>query len=322
MSFYSRRTAIATLLATAALPVLAQQEESGVIEWVVGFPAGGGADAPVRLLSEHVSKLLGRSMVVINKPGASTQVAADYVLNAKAGNILFTADFSTLATNAFLYPKLRYVPERDFVVLGIQARTPMVLVGSLDVPATNFAELLAWVKKSPQEVPYGSAGAATPHHLAAELLKAQTGLRLAHIPYKGATPALQDAMARQIPLVMADLATAQQHIQAGKVKAFGISSSTRSHNLPEVPTFIELGLKDYEVYAWQAVVMPSKTPAAQVARFGEALKTALESPAVKARYDALGLERMTGSPAEVSAFIAREQQRWGQVIKAHNIKLE
>lgn len=322
MSIYSRRTAIATLLATAALPVLAQQEESGVIEWVVGFPAGGGADAPVRLLSEHVSKLLGRSMVVINKPGASTQVAADYVLNAKAGNILFTADFSTLATNAFLYPKLRYVPERDFVVLGIQARTPMVLVGSLDVPASNFAELLAWVKRSPQEVPYGSAGAATPHHLAAELLKAQTGLRLAHIPYKGATPALQDAMARQIPLVMADLATVQQHIQAGKVKAFGISSSTRSHNLPEVPTFIELGLKDYEVYAWQAVVMPSKTPAAQVARFGEALKTALESPAVKARYDALGLERMTRSPAEVSAFIAREQQRWGQVIKAHNIKLE
>lgn len=322
MRTLSRRSAMATLLATAALPVLAQQDDAGVIEWVVGFPAGGGADAPVRLLSEHMSKLLGRSVVVLNKPGASTQVAADYVLNARAGSILFTADFATLATNAFLFPKLRYVPERDFVILGMQARTPMVLVGSLDVPATNFAELTAWVKKAPQEVPYGSAGAATPHHLAAELLKAQTGLRLSHIPYKGASPALQDAMARQIPLVMADLATAQQHIQAGKVKAFGISSAKRSNNLPDVPSFIELGVKDYEVYAWQAVVMLSKTPAAQVTRLQEALRTALENPSVKARYDALGLERMPGSPAEVSAFIAREQQRWGQVIKANNIKLD
>lgn len=318
----SRRSMIATLLSAAALPALGQSDESSTIEWVVGFPPGGGADASSRILAELMSKNLGRTIIVTNKPGASTQIAADYVAAAKGGNMIFTADFSTLATNSSLFPKLRYSPDRDFIVIGMQARTPMVLVGSMDVPANNFKELVAWVNKSPQELSYASAGPATPHHLAAELLKAQTGLKLAHIPYRGAAPAILDVIGGQIPLGMADLATARQYIIAGKIKAFGISSAKRSPNVPNVPTFIEQGLSEYETYAWQAVVVPSKTPSAQVSRFREALVAVLDGQAVKERYDALGIERMLGSREEIASFITREQKRWAQVIKTNNIKID
>jgi len=318
----SRRSLMATLLCAAALPALGQTDDTSNIEWVVGFPPGGGADTSSRFLAELVSKNLGRPIIVTNKPGASTQIAADYVAAARGGNMFFTADFSTLATNASLYPRLRYSPERDFIVLGMQARTPMVLVGAPNIPANNFRELLAWANKNGQDVAYGSAGLATPHHLAAELLKAQSGLKLAHVPYKGAAPAISDVMAGQIPLCMADLATARQYILAGKVKAFGISSAKRSPNVPDVPTFIEQGLPDYETYAWQAIVVPSKTPPTQVARFRESVVAVLDSQAVKERYDTLGFERMQGTPEEVATFIAREQQRWAQVIRTNNIKLD
>jgi len=318
----SRRSVIAILLSAAALPALGQSDDASTIEWVVGFPPGGGADSSSRFLADLMSKHLGRPIIVTNKPGASTQIAADYVAAARGGNMIFTADFSTLATNASLFPKLRYSPERDFIVLGMQARTPMVLVGALDIPASNFKELLAWTNKSPQDVPYASAGPATPHHLAAELLKAQSGLKLTHVPYRGAAPAILDVVAGQIPLGMADLATAQQYIRTGKVKAFGISSAKRSPNVPDVPTFIEQGLPDYETYAWQAVVVPSKTPPAQVSRLREALVAVLDSPAAKERYDTLGFERMLGSGEEVASFITREQKRWAQVIKTNNIKID
>lgn len=318
----SRRGLIAAFaLSGAALSASAQDAKP--IEWVLGYAAGGGSDMVARTVAEQMSKTLGQTIVVNNKPGAATNIAAEYVAKSKeVGHVMFTADFATLAANPGLFAKLPYDPEKDFAPVGLLARFPLVLVAATTVPAKDYKEFVAWAKTQPQGVNMASAGIGSPHHLAGELLRERSGLKLVHTPYRGAGPAVQDLLGGQVPAGIMDTASVLQHIASGKLRALGVASPARLKHLPDVPTLAEQGLAGFEAYAWQGLVVPAGAPADAVPRLNKALVAALESAPVKARFDALALEALPGTPAQMAAYAREERERWVKLIRANNIKLD
>ncbi|HSV37079.1 MAG TPA: tripartite tricarboxylate transporter substrate binding protein [Ramlibacter sp.] len=311
-----------TALVLSSLALGARADDAKPLEWVVGYAAGGGSDVLARTVAEPMGRVLGRPIIVNNKPGAATNIAADYVARSKDyGNVLFTADFATLAANPFLFTKLTYNAEKDFVPVGLLARFPLVLVAAPNVPVNNFKEFLAYAQKTPG-LTYASAGAGSPHHLAGELLRERTGLKLTHVPYRGAAPAVQDLAGGQVPFGIMDTASVQQYLASGKVKALGVASLQRLKTLPEIPTLAEQGLKGFEAFAWQGLAVPAATPPAVVERLSKALQAALDATPVKARFQALGIEPMPGTPAQMAAFAKAERERWGKLIRDNGIRLD
>jgi tripartite-type tricarboxylate transporter receptor subunit TctC len=321
----TRRHLLAALGATAlsTLPLMAAAQPDKPLEWVVGYAAGGGSDIVARTVAEPMSKTLGRSIVVNNKPGAATNIAADYVAKSKdIGNIMLTADFATLAANPSLFARLPYDPEKDFKPVGMLARFPLLLVIAPNVPVQSWKEFVAWAQKQPEGVNYASAGLGSPHHLAGELLREKSGLKLVHVPYRGAAPAVQDLLGGQVSMGLIDTATVQQYVGNGKLRALGVASAERLKTLPDVPTLAEQGLKDFEAYAWQGLVVPSASSPDFVAKLSQALQSALASVPVKARLETLGLEPLPGTPEQMAAYTKAERVRWGALIRANNIKLD
>ncbi len=317
-----RRATLALMLAALAAPLGALAQDKP-IEWVVGYAAGGGSDVVARTVAEPMGKALGRTIVVNNKTGAATNIAADYVAKSKDfGNMLFTADFATLAANHALFAKLPYDAQKDFRPVGMLARFPLLLVAGPGVPAKDWKEFVAWAKAQPQGVTYASAGAGSPHHLAGELLRERSGLNLLHVPYRGAAPALQDVIGGQVAVGVIDSAAAQQYITSGRLRALGVASPARLKSLPDVPTLAEQGLKDFEAFAWQGVVVPAGTSADATAKFSQALQASLNNPTTRARFEALGIEPMPGSAEEMTHFVQGERERWGRLIRANNIRLD
>ena len=225
----------ATLVLLAAFPGVTLAQDAKPLEWVVGYPAGGGSDVVARFVGEAMAKSLGRPVIVNNKPGGATNIAADHVAKSKdCGNVIFTADIATLAANPALFSKLSYDAERDFAPVGLLARFPMLLVVAPNVPAKNYKEFLAWAKAAGSNgVNYASAGAGSPHHLAGEMLRQRSGLAMTHVPYRGAAPAVQDLIGGQVPVAMMDTASVLQHLGSGRLRAIGVASpqrhATRGH---------------------------------------------------------------------------------------------
>ncbi|MDB5873538.1 MAG: transporter substrate-binding protein [Ramlibacter sp.] len=320
----SRRTAVGAILTAVAAPRIAVAQDSRPIEWVVGYAAGGGSDVLARTVAEAMGKILGRSIIINNKPGAATNIAAAYVANSKDyGNIMFTADFATLAANPWLFSKLPYNVDTDFKPIGMLARFPLLLVVSTAVQAKNYQEFLAWARTNPAGLSYASAGVGSPHHLAGELFKERTGLhQMQHVAYRGAAPAVQDLMGGQVPLGVIDTASVQQYITSGKLRAIGVASPTRLKTLPDVPTLTEQGLKDFVAYAWQGLVVPAGTPADTASKLSKALQAALDSTSVKARFQVLSLEGMPGTPQQMADYTRQERERWGKLIRTVGIKID
>ena len=322
-TLFSRRLATQVLLATIVTTPLLASAQDKPLEWVVGYAAGGGSDVVARTVAEQMGKTLGRTIVVNNKPGAATNIAADYTAKSKDyGNIMFTADFATLAANPALFSKLPYNAEKDFAPVGLLARFPLLLVVHPSVPAKDFKEFSAWVKASADGVPYASSGAGSPQHLASELLRETTGLKLNHVPYRGGAPAVQDLVGGQVPVALMDSASVVQYVTSGKLRAIGVASRSRLKNFPDVPTLAEQGVKDFEAYAWQGLVVPAATPPDTVAKLNKALQAALASEAVKTRFDALALEALPGTPEQMASFTRSERERWSKLIRANNIRLD
>ncbi len=311
------------LLAAVALFSASAQADDKVLEWVVGYAAGGGSDIVARTVAEQMAKTLGRAIIVNNKPGAATNIAADYVAKSRdPGNVMLTADFATLAANPSLFAKLSYDAEKDFRPVGLLARFPLILVVTDKVPAKNWKEFSDWVKSSGDSVNYGSAGAGSPHHLATELLRDRSGLKFTHVPYRGAAPAVQDLLSGNIAFGLIDSASVQQHLGGGRLRAIGVASAKRLVTFPEIPTLAEQGLTGFEAYAWQGLAVPAATPDATVAQLSKALQAALASTPVKARFQTLSLEALPGTPAQMAAYAKSERERWGSLIKANNIRLD
>jgi len=318
-----RRRALCAGLALSLTPLIATAADGRPVEWVVGYAAGGGSDVVARTLAEAMGKTLNQTLIINNKPGAATNIAADYVAKAKAdGHVMLTADFATLAANPSLFAKLPYNAEKDFAPVGLMARFPLVLVVAPNVPAKNYKEFIAWAKGNAEGTPYASAGTGSPHHLATELFRERSGLKLSHVPYRGAAPAVQDLIGGQVPFMFVDTASAYQHIAAGKLKAIGVASAARLKTMPDVPTLAEQGLAGFEAYAWQGLVVPTGTAPETVAALSKALVAALESTPVKARLQAIGVEPTPGTPAQMASYARSERERWGRLIRDNGIKLD
>lgn len=324
MTLLLRATRRAFVLAIAASStfVAAQSWPTKPIEWVVPYPPGGGTDIVARTLGQAMSELLGQPIVINNKPGAATNIGADYTARAKPdGYTLMSADTATLAANPFIYAKLPFNVEKDFAPVGLTVRFPMILVVNPAVPAKNLKEFLDWARK--QNSPsYGTPGSGSPHHLATALFAEQAKLQLTHIPYRGAAPAIQDVVGGQVPFMFVDTASGSQFISSGKLRPIGVASAKRVAGFESIPTLSEQGLKGFEAYAWQGLVMPAGAPADIVQKVNDALLKAMATTPVKARLQALGLEATPSSPAAMAKYAAAERAKWGPVIKAANIKVD
>ncbi len=316
------RRHLLSLLPLAAAPSLALADTK-TIEWVVGYAAGGGSDVVARMLAEAMGRSMERQFIVSNKPGAGSNIAADYVAKAReVENTVFTADSAVLAANPFLYSKLTYNVEKDFTPVGMIARFPLVLVVSPGAQPKNYKEFTAWVRSDPKGMGYGSPGIGSPHHLVTEMFRLQSGLNISHVPYKGAAPAMTDVVGGQLPFMFVDTSSGGAFLTSGKVRPIGVASLQRLKSMPDIPTLAEQGLDSFEAYAWQALVAPAGTSPATVRLLNKHLGDALNSTAVQSRMAALGIEPLPSTPEQLGQFAARERERWGRVVREANIKLD
>ncbi|EFF78476.1 Bug family tripartite tricarboxylate transporter substrate binding protein [Achromobacter piechaudii] len=292
------------------------------IRWLVPFSAGGGSDIATRIVARHVGETLGQTVVVENRPGAATIVAAQETARAAPdGYTLMTAGMSTLALNPWLYKNLPYDPARNLTPVSTLVSLPIVLVTSPSSDLTDMPAVMHYLRGK-QQGSYASLGVGSPHHLAMELFLESIGGRATAIPYKGTPPALQDVASGVVPMMMADLAAARPLIQAGKLRAIAVPAAQRSAQLPDVPTFAEVGGHTFEAAAWQGVVAPAGTPAPIVDKLSRAIVAALQSPDVVKQLTLQGMEPTGSTPQAFADYARAENERWGAVIRHKGISAE
>ena len=319
----SRRRFIAATAAAALVPTFGAHAQANTLRWVVPYPPGGGTDVLARTLAENMRGPLGVTIVVDNKPGASTNIAAQDVARAAPdGRTILQADNALMAFNEHLFKKLPVDPDKDFSYIGGIGKFPLALVVHPDFPAKTFKEFMTYLRANPGRVSYASPGNGSPHHLAMEMFKNRTQTFLVHIPYRGAAPALQDVMAGQLPVMFLDLASGLSTMQGGKVRVLAFGGKARTPLLPGVPTLIEEGVRDVEVFAFQGLVGPAGMPAAVVQKFNGDLNKALADTAVLKRFLDFGMEPMPGTPEQFRAFARSEARRWGPIIRENGITLD
>lgn len=329
----SRRTLIRSLIAigpaVAGLAVLAVAPHAGAqsypakpIRWIVPYAAGGGSDFLARTISQDLANRIGQPVVVDNKPGGNTAIgAAETARAAPDGYTVLSADNGTLVFNQALYKSLSYSP-KDLAPVTLLGRFPMILVVGPGSQATNAKDFIAQVKARPDGVNYGSAGAGSPHHLAMELLKVEAGLTMTHAPYRGAAPALADVAAGQIPAMMVDYAAGAGFIKGGKIRALAVANATRLPQLPDVPTFAELGYKNVEAAALVGMVAPAATPPDVIAALNKQVVASVKDPAVNKRMVDFGVEPVGSTPAQYADLLRSETTRWHKLIRDLKISLD
>lgn len=313
--------AIQALIATSA--VHAQVYPSKPIRWLVPYPAGGGSDFLARTIGQAVSTQVGKPVIVDNKPGGNTAIAAaETARSTPDGYTVMSADNGTMVFNSALYSKLTYNPEKDLVPVTLMGRFPMILVVSSTSDIKDAEDFIAKVKAQPGKLNYGSAGAGSPHHLAMELLKVAAELDVIHVPYKGAAPSLADLVGGQVSAMMVDLAAGAGFIKGNKVRALAVANPTRLQQLPDVPTFAELGLKNAESAALVGVVAPAGTPPDVINALQKQVTTAINQTAVKQKLIDFGVEPVGSTPQQYVDLIKSETVRWHKLIKDQKITLD
>ena len=329
-SFRTSRRSAAALVAALALAglsvngaALAQGTSypNKAVTFVVPFAAGSATDLLARALGQAMSNDSKQPVIVDNKAGASGMIAASAVAKAAPDgySVLITTN-TTHAANEHLYKKLSYHPVKDFTPVTGLGKGGQVLVVSASAPYKTVAELLAFAKKNPGKLSFGSGSSSS--RVAGEMLQQLAGVELLHVPYKSNPLAITDLLGGQINLMITDTATGIPQIKAGKLRALGYSTPKRSPMLPEVPTLDEAGVKGYDMGYWFAAYVPANTPPAVVTRLNELLAAATKSPAAKAFFENSGSEAWTSSPEELAKFQVSETQKWGNVIKAAGIEAE
>jgi len=314
--------ALPALLGTAGL-AQAQAFPAKNVRWVVPYPAGGGSDFLARTIGQQLASQVNQTILVDNKPGGNTSIAAAEVARAPAdGYTILSADNGTMVFNSALYAKLPYNPDKDLTPVTLMGKFPMILVVGPGSDAKDAKDFVAKAKAQPGRVNYGSAGAGSPHHLAMELLKVNAGLHLVHIPYRGAAPALADLAGGQVPAMMVDLAAGAAFIKSGKIRPLAVANPTRLAQLPDVPTFAELGFKGVEAAAQVGVVAPAGTPAEVVNTLQKQIATAINTPAVRQKLIDFGIEPVASTPKEYSDLIRSEVVRWHALIQKQKISLD
>lgn len=317
-------TALLALAAScASFGTSAQTYPAKPLRWVVGYPAGGGTDFLARTTGAQLSQQLGQPVVVDNRPGAGAIIASEYVARAPGdGYTVLSADNGVLVYNSALYKKLNYEPQKDFALLGMMGRSPLLITAAPNTPFTDARALIAALQREPGKYSIATAGVGSPHHLALELFQREAKVSLLHVPYKGGAPALQDLMGGQIPLMMLDLPSGVSAVKAGKVVPLLAMSAERIPQLPNVPTARELGFTNVEAYTWQGLAVPAGTPREVQERLSTELQKTMRDPGVRQKlYDAGWEARPTNAP-DMMAYVNAERQKWHALIKSRNISLD
>ena len=319
-----RRALVGLGLVAALLPLqtFAQSWPSKPVRWVVAYPAGGGSDFLARQLSPQLAKQLGQSIVIDNRPGAAGIIGTDNAAKSPPdGYTIVTGDNGAMVFHEAMYKKIPYSPG-DLTPVGFMARFPLILAVNPNAGFASGKQLLEDIKKNPGKFSYASPGIGSPHHLAMELLKDRTQAFVVHVPYRGTAMAVQDVIAGQVPMMVLDTAAGLPQIRSGKVKALAVMSKKRIPSLPDVPTLDELGVKDFEVTAWQGLFVPKGTPADIVTRLGAEMNKAIANPEVKAKLEDFGLEVTPTDGPALAAFIQKETTFWHALIKERKLSAE
>jgi tripartite-type tricarboxylate transporter receptor subunit TctC len=302
---------------------MAQAYPNRAIKLIVPYPAGGTTDFLGRLIAARLKTGLGATVIVENKPGASTAFGAEQLArSAPDGYTLLIATSTTLAINRTLYKKLPYDPLKDFAPIALVAAVPFVLVVHPSIPAKTLPEFIAYAKSKPG-LAYGSAGIGSPQHLGAEMLKSAAGLDIRHVPYRGSEPALRDIVAGHIPFMLVDLQPALRPIRDGKVRALAVTTQKRVAAAPELATLAESGLPGFELVAWQGLVAPAGTPRAVIDELVRQIGALLADPATGEQFTTVAIEPIAGStPDSFAGYIKTEIDRWGAIIRRSGIELK
>ncbi len=322
-----KRHTLRTLMAVTAVACLATPLGALAQAWpgkqpiklVAVFPPGGSVDQVSRLLAPHLQQELGQNVIVENKGGASGSIGAAQVAAAPADGYTFAVVFDTHGVNPSLIPNLPFDSRKDLSTVVVIGTSPMVVATHASSGFRTFADVVA-AARAPQGASYGSIGSGSLGHLAMALLGKNNNLNFNHIPYKGGGPLMNDAVAGHVPLSIGSVFVTKPHIDSKRMRALAVTTSKRSPDLPEVPTIAESGFAGFDAPAWWAVLAPARTPPEIVQRMNEAINKVMKSPDVAKRLEAQGIDVLGGTPQAGQAFVERQMDIWGKVVKDNNIK--
>ena len=316
---------VAGAVAALSLPLDAPAVEypSHPVSILVAFTPGGPSDVLARLLGRRLNEILHQPFIIENRPGSGGNIAAEQAKNATPdGYTLLMGNNSILATNAALYKKLAYDPEKDFIPISLIGSQANILVVNNTVPVHSLAELIALAKTKPGQLNFASSGHGAAAHLAGELFKTEAKVNIVHVPYKGAAPALQDVIAGHVQMMFATAASVVPLIKADKVRALAVTTPKRTALLPDLPTMDELGLKGFDATTWHGLVAPTATPKEIIDTLHFAIVEALKDPATRQSLTDLGVDIVGSSPKEFDAYIKSEIPKWTAVVKQSGAQID
>ena len=317
-----RPTTVVLALGLAAGSALAQTWPSQPIKIVVGYPAGGASDVAARIVGQKLAERLGQAVVIENKPGAAGNIGADFVAKAPADGYTLLLGTISLSVNPSLYPKMAYDPQKDLAAISMISSTPFVLVSNPKSPYTSVKSLLDAARSGKGTVDYATAGNGSGSHLFMELFSSTAGVKLNHIPYKGAAPAMNDVLGNQVPVTFDNIITTLPLVQAGKLRALAVSTRQRSKVAPEIPTLAESGVPAFDATAWFGLFAPNGTPKNIVKRVSREVAEAVKDPVVSEKLLKLGGEPVSSSPEAFDRFFRGEVAKWAKVVQQANIRLD
>jgi tripartite-type tricarboxylate transporter receptor subunit TctC len=306
----------ASLTATAPF---AQTYPTKPVRFIVPFAPGGGTDIIARIVALKLNEALGQPVVVDNRGGAGSTLGTDLAAKAPADGYTMLLGNISLAFNASLYKHLPYNTLKDLAPVTLVAVQPNIMVVNPAVPAKSLKEFIDLARAQPGRLTYASAGTGSGTHLAAELLRLNLKIDLIHVPYKGTGPALTDLIGGQVNMMLSTFASALPHVRSGRLRALGVTSAKRSPAAPDIPTLIEAGVPDYDYSTWYGLLVPAATPRVVIDKLNQATRKTLASEDTKQKFDAQGVEPLGDTPAEFSAYLRSETEKWGKVVRAANI---
>jgi tripartite-type tricarboxylate transporter receptor subunit TctC len=311
----------AAVLAAGSGAALAQYPAKPV-RIVVPFAPGGATDAVLRLIGPRLSENLGQQVIIENRPGGGATIGMDAVAKAAPDGYMVGVANLSFAVNPSFFAKLPYNTERDFALVGMITKTPLVLTVHPSLPARNLKELTALAKSKPGDLYYSSSGNASASQMMVELYAYLSGIRLTHVPYTGGGPALISVLSGQVSICPVSIPVLLPHYQAGKLRPLGITTAQRDPAIPDVPTIAEGGVAGYDATEFQGLVVPANTPQAAVVRLNQDMVKALRAPDLAQRFASVGAHPVGSTPEEFAAYMRKELQIWSKVIKAAGIKAD
>lgn len=300
----------------------AQPYPTRTVRMVVPFAPGGATDIIARIVAQKLADRLGQGVVVENKPGAGTTIGNAEVAKAKPDGYTFLFAPTPFVISQVVYPTLPYDPQKDFAPVSLLATSPFILVVNAAFPAKSTAELVALAKVKPGTIAFASAGNGTVPHLSGELFKLRAGIDIVHVPYKGGGPAIVDLVSGQVPMMFATPIEVNAHVQSGKLRVLGTTSLQRLAAMPDVPTLSESGYPDFEVLSFFGVLAPAGTPPDIVQRVASDLAAVMELPEVRDRFAQQSAGARVLGPAQFTAFLARERDKWADIVKRSGAKVD